>query len=199
MQKIDCKGLACPRPVLMAKQAIESGASGPITLIVDNLAAKENVLRFLASQGYEVEVSQQDDHFVLTGKPGSKKAKEPEPGSATGVEKASKILIFCPTDRIGFGDDELGRKLMASFLKTVNEMGPDLWRLVLVNNGVKLAVTGSPVLDDLQKLADSGISILVCGTCLTHFDLMDKKQVGQTTNMLDIVTSMHLADKVISL
>jgi hypothetical protein len=36
----------------------------------------------------------------------------------------------------------------------------------------------------------------VCGTCLTHFDLMDQKAIGQTTNMLDIVTAMQLADKV---
>ncbi|MDI6796603.1 MAG: sulfurtransferase-like selenium metabolism protein YedF [Desulfatibacillaceae bacterium] len=199
MQKIDCTGLACPRPVLMAKQATESADAGPVTLIVDNLAAKENVSRFLALQGYEVEVSQQEGSFEITGRPGSQKAPKAQPAQATGAEKASKILIFCPTDRIGFGDDELGRKLLISFIKTVNEMGPDLWRLVLVNNGVKLATTGSPVLEDLQKLADSGISILVCGTCLTHFDLMDKKQVGQTTNMLDIITSMQLADKVISL
>jgi hypothetical protein len=43
------------------------------------------------------------------------------------------------------------------------------------------------------------LTILVCGTCLEHFDLLDRKQVGTTTNMLDIVTAMQLADKVISL
>jgi hypothetical protein len=40
---------------------------------------------------------------------------------------------------------------------------------------------------------------LACGTCLDHFNLLDSKQVGETTNMLDIVTAMQLADKVINI
>ncbi|MBW2216951.1 MAG: sulfurtransferase-like selenium metabolism protein YedF, partial [Deltaproteobacteria bacterium] len=46
---------------------------------------------------------------------------------------------------------------------------------------------------------ENGISILVCGTCLEHFNLLEKKQVGETTNMLDIVIAMQLADKVITI
>jgi len=63
--------------------------------------------------------------------------------------------------------------------------------------GVRLTIDGSAVLPDLQKYEEAGIRLLVCGTCLTHFDLMDRKQVGRTTNMLDIVTAMQLAEKVI--
>ena len=69
----------------------------------------------------------------------------------------------------------------------------------LANNGVKLTIDGSPVLSDLKDLEVQEIHILVCGTCLTHFNLLDKKQVGETTNMLDIITAMQLADKVINL
>jgi hypothetical protein len=43
----------------------------------------------------------------------------------------------------------------------------------------------------------SGVSILVCGTCLDFFNLLEKKAVGVTTNMLDVVTSLQFADKVI--
>jgi hypothetical protein len=70
---------------------------------------------------------------------------------------------------------------------------------VFVNNGVKLTIDGSEVLDDLKGYENGGLKILVCGTCLTHFNLLERKQVGETTNMLDIVTAMQLADKVISL
>jgi selenium metabolism protein YedF len=100
---------------------------------------------------------------------------------------------------MGHGDDELGAKLMVNFLKTLKEMGPDLWRLVFVNNGVKLTISGSEVLPVLKELEDGGVTILVCGTCLTHFNLLDEKQVGETTNMLDIVTAMQVADTVINL
>ena len=57
---------------------------------------------------------------------------------------------MCATDRIGFGDDELGLNLMVNFLCTLKEMGSELWRLVFVNNGVKLTIDGSEVLDDLR-------------------------------------------------
>ena len=86
---------------------------------------------------------------------------------------------------------------MLNFLATLPEMGPQLWRMILVNGAVRLAVEGSPCLEALQKLEAAGVTILVCGTCLTHFDLLDKKAVGQTTNMLDVVTSLQLAEKVI--
>jgi intracellular sulfur oxidation DsrE/DsrF family protein len=52
---------------------------------------------------------------------------------------------------------------------------------------------------DLQELEKKGVMVLVCGTCLNHFHLLEQKQVGETTNMLDIVTHMQLADKVVSL
>ena len=91
------------------------------------------------------------------------------------------------------------QKLLVNFVTTLKEMGPELWRLVFVNNGVKLTISGSEVLPVLKEYEAEGLHILVCGTCLTHFNLLDKKQVGETTNMLDIVTAMQLADKVINI
>ena len=108
-------------------------------------------------------------------------------------------MVMVTADRMGHGDDDLGAKLMVSYVKTLTEMGPDLWRLVFVNNGVKLTIAGSPVLEDLKALAAGRVHILVCGTCLSHFRLLDQKEVGETTNMLDIVTAMQVADKVITI
>ena len=42
-------------------------------------------------------------------------------------------------------DDAVGSKLMVNFLRTLKEMGGELWRLVFVNNGVKLTIDGSEV------------------------------------------------------
>jgi selenium metabolism protein YedF len=124
--------------------------------------------------------------------PNAFKAQKP------GMEK-KKIVVMVATDRMGFGDDELGFKLMINFIKTLKEMGDELWRLIFVNNGVKLTIAGSQVLSELKELEEGGVLILVCGTCLDHFDLLDRKQVGETTNMLDVVTAMQLADKVINI
>ncbi len=196
-RELDCRGLACPNPVLKTKEVIDKGEVTKVTVLVDNPAAKENVSRFLARSGYEVGVEERAGGFSVTGV----RAEAPTPkvlGEET-TPTARKVLVLVGTECLGRGDDILGRGLLASFLGTLKEMGPDLWCLVLLNGGVKLAVAGSGVLASLRELEKGGVQVLVCGTCLNHFDLLAQKQVGETTNMLDIVTHMQLADQVIPL
>lgn len=199
MKNIDCRGLACPAPVLTAKQAIEAEDLNELTVVVDNEAARQNVTRFLESQKFQVSVEAGEDVFHVTGRRDSDIAVVDD----SKIEKTDvhhkKIMVMVATDRMGHGDDELGQKLMVNFLKTLKEMGDELWRLVFLNNGVKLTIEDAETLEDLKELEENGVHILVCGTCLTHFDLMDRKKVGETTNMLDIVTAMQLADKVINI
>ncbi|WP_457576282.1 sulfurtransferase-like selenium metabolism protein YedF [Desulfomarina sp.] len=200
MKTIDARGLACPAPVLETKTILETENPDKISVTVDNPAAQQNVQRFLESQGFETLLEQQGDDYFISGSRDSAPPQHTE-SSASPLSKENntqKIMVMCATDSLGSGDDELGRKLMTSFLRTLEEMGEELWQLVFVNSGVKLTITGSEVLDDLKKLEKNGTTILVCGTCLTHFDLLEKKQAGVTTNMLDIVTAMQLADKVIN-
>jgi selenium metabolism protein YedF len=198
MKEIDARGLACPAPVLQTKAALQEEKSGGVKVIVDNAASQQNVQRFLESQGFQTALEQEGSDYLVIGTCVSATAEQSRL-SAEQPSDEKKIMIMCATDRIGFGDDELGLKLMVNFLRTLKEMGNELWRLVFVNNGVKLTIDGSAVLDDLREYEKDGLKILVCGTCLNHFNLLEKKQVGETTNMLDIVTSMQLADKVISI
>ena len=198
MKEIDARGLACPAPVLQTKAAIEEMNPDLIKVIVDNEASKQNVSRFLKSQNFDTEEQKDGNDFYVIGKRdtgiSSKDSSQEKVKPDT-----KKIMVMLATDRLGYGDDELGLKLMISDIKTLEEMGPELWRLVFVNNGVKLTIEGSEVLPVLKAYEKEGLHILVCGTCLTHFGLLDQKQVGETTNMLDIVTAMQLADKVISI
>jgi len=193
-KEIDARGLSCPAPVLLTKKAIET-EKADITVIVDNEASRQNVCRFLESQNFKTYVKQKgsDFHVMGMGKEGSSSqpAQRPEPASS------KKIMVMVSSDCMGRGDDELGAKLMLNFLKTLKEMGNDLWRLIFVNNGVRLTIEHAETLPILSELEHGGRQILVCGTCLTHFNLLEKKRVGETTNMLDIVTAMQLADKVI--
>ena len=197
-KELDCRGLACPAPVLQTKDAIETDHPDIIKVTVDNEASKQNVTRFLKSQSFEVTVQEEGHDFYVIGRmeggavPDAPVAEKPETGQ-------NKIMVMVANDCMGHGDDELGSKLMVSFLKTLKEMGDELWRLVFVNNGVKLTTGDAEVLPVLKEYEEQGLQILVCGTCLTHFNLLDEKQVGETTNMLDIVTAMQLADKVINI
>ncbi|THB66344.1 MAG: sulfurtransferase-like selenium metabolism protein YedF [Desulfovibrio sp.] len=198
---LDCCGLACPLPVLRCKELIEDSRPESFTVMVDNDAAKQNVSRFLSGQGYSVEAQADNGKWLLAA---SLQGDSPAPTETstdmsqyTCAPAVQQTTVFLTSERMGQGDDDLGAKLMANFLATLPEMGEELWRLVLVNGGVKLAATGSPVLESLTALEKSGVTILVCGTCLDHFGLLDARAVGQTTNMLDVVTSLQAASKVI--
>jgi selenium metabolism protein YedF len=197
-EKLDCRGLACPNPVLKTKALVEQGKVARLSVLVDNPAAKENVSRFLGRMGYEVRAVAKGGDFEVTGTRDEAAAvcevTEPLPGQ----DHERKIAVLVGTDRMGKGDDLLGGKLLFNFVGTLKELGPELWRLIFLNAGVKLAVEGSESLPALRDLEGEGVVILVCGTCLNHFELLEKKQVGETTNMLDVVTALQLADKVIS-
>ena len=198
MKEIDARGLACPAPVLQTKAALQEESPNGVKVVVDNAASQQNVQRFLESQGFQTALEQVGTDYVVIGNCDSMSSAQPQPAMEAHSD-AKKIMVMCATDRLGFGDNALGHKLMVNFLRTLKEMGDELWRLVFVNNGVKLTIEGSDVLEDLKGYEKSGLKILVCGTCLDHFNLLDSKQVGETTNMLDIVTAMQLADKVINI
>ncbi len=200
---LECQGLPCPQPVLRCKNAIESEPGVELVVLVDNDAARENVARFLGVKKYDVVAQEKDgDLWRLTARcseTGDGEAAEMVEESLSSRSSQLKTLVFIDSPVIGSGDDELGSKLMQNFISVLPELGNDLWRIILVNGGVKLAIEGSPVLTKLQELHQQGVSILVCGTCLEFFKVLDQKRVGETTNMLDVVTSMQLADKVVSL
>ena len=201
---IDCRNMACPQPVLATKDLIESQSPDQVEVLVDNEAASQNVSRFLGTRGYQTEMARQDSDFLIIGSlsgeaPVPAPADAPSPEEYTCAVPGKGTCLMVGTDLIGRGDDELGGKLMKNFIATLKEMGSELWRIIFVNNGVKLCIEGSDSLGALQDLERSGVSILVCGTCLDFFNLLDQKQVGETTNMLDVVTSLQVASKVINI
>jgi selenium metabolism protein YedF len=197
---LDCRGLACPGPVLRCIDCLEKDAPLALTVLVDDPGALENVSRLLSGKGYTVDTKQDMGTWTVSAsRDASAPVAAPKPAPAPQTEAQGKTVAFITAEVIGRGDDELGGKLMLNFLATLPELGTSLWRIVLVNGGVKLACQGHPCLDKLEALAANGVSILVCGTCLGFFGLMEKKAVGDTTNMLDVVTSLSAAGKVIQL
>jgi selenium metabolism protein YedF len=201
--KVDCRKLQCPAPVIQTKKILEQGAVTELDVIVDNDAAVENVTRLLSYHGFDVSVDSDGVTSTVSGRRSVENAEKTDVSTVPLRDGQSsdhqKILLMISSQEIGKGDSELGQKLMVNFVKTLKEMGKDLWRVVFLNHGVKFSTKDSAVLEDIKEIERSGVSILVCGACLTHLGLLEEKSVGETTNMLDIVTSMQIADKVISL
>jgi selenium metabolism protein YedF len=187
-RQVDARGLPCPHPVISTRKALQEIEQGEITVLVDRPDASENVQRFARGQGCDVTVTERDGvhHLEIVKRQ-----------AAQGEAKATSQVVLVGSDKLGTGDAALGSRLMKSFLATMCDAGPRPARMLFVNEGVRLTTQGSEVLDALGALEREGVEILSCGTCLEHYDLVEKLEVGLVTNMFDIVDSLLTGDKVI--
>ena len=192
---IDARGLACPQPVINTKKALEGIEEGIFTVIVDNVAARDNVRRFAESQGCTVMVEEDNGDYHLEIAKGFSCEVKSEPGETKGNDS---IVIYINSNVMGVGDEELGRILMGAFLKTMIGAEPSPKKVIFINSGVKLVTEGSEVLESIIEMEKKGIELLSCGTCLNFYGIKEKLRVGVVSNMYDIIESLIEADKVIS-
>ena len=192
MKTIDCRNLTCPAPVLNVKRALEEQSE--IRVIVDDVAARENVARFSRNRGCQVTEHQDGSDWVLTIRGSADKTQLTSLPSSVG----SRILLIT-SDRLGDGPEELGRLLMKNFIHTLLETSEMPSRILFLNTGVFLTCEGSDVQEALEKLQGMGTEIFSCGVCLDFFKLKDKLRAGATTNMLVTVESLLTAGQVIKL
>jgi len=190
---IDCKGLTCPKPVIIAKKELESMGAGEVTIVVDNEAARQNLLKLGENMGCSSKAEEKDGCFYVTlTKP------EDECCSVSGTND-NKPVILVGSDKFGSGDPALGSVLMKSYMFALSEADVKPKSMIFVNSGVHLTTEGSEVIESLQKLAESGVEIMSCGTCLDFYNLKDKLLIGSITNMYTIVELMNSSSNTIKL
>lgn len=61
---VDARGLSCPQPVILAKQAIGAGEF-PLEILVDTATSRENVRRLAERFGLVVRVEERGGDFAL--------------------------------------------------------------------------------------------------------------------------------------
>jgi selenium metabolism protein YedF len=110
---------------------------------------------------------------------------------------AKRVLIL--SDRIGRGDDELGRVLMKNFLYSVARNAERPIAVMLMNDGVRLACDTSSSLDDLRLLVEAGVPVKACGTCLDYLGLTESLAVGDVGTMPDGVAAMLGEDDFVTI
>lgn len=195
---VDARGLACPQPVIMTRQAMQEGAQR-ITVIVDSETAVANVMRMAQKAGWQVAQERLDNevHLHLTA-PAAAVPQPQEVPTPAAAPSVGPTVLLVQSDRMGRGDDQLGEILIRGFFHTLTEMEDVPAVIIFLNSGVKLTTEGSPVLDDLRTLEAQGVEILSCGTCLNYFGLTGALQVGAVSNMYSIVETLLSAGKVFS-
>ncbi len=100
------------------------------------------------------------------------------------------------SEGLGRGDDKLGKLLMANFLRLLGEPGLKPAEIIFWNAGVKLLTENSPVLEHVKKLAEQGVDIKACTTCLEYYDLEEKIAAGEKSTMGQAIEAMMSRDVI---
>ena len=199
MKTLDTKGLKCPQPLIMLKEALLDLKTGEeIRVETDNDTSLKNLLTYLKDQGVEPEVSSAGAvHTLVVQKP----EKDLE---------GSNAAIYCTTDlptsyvvcikgeHMGDGDPDLGSLLMETFVDNLKLQEQLPTHVVLYNGGVKLAMKDSPVCNSLTELEELGTRIMLCGTCIDHYGLQFDIGVGMISNMVVITETLASAGHVVT-
>ena len=193
MIKVNAIGDTCPIPVIKTKKAIaEAAGQGTIEVLVDNEIAVQNVTKMAESEGGKVvsEKVAEKEYKITIELLGEAKAAE--------AAEEENLVVVISSDRMGSGNDALGKVLIKGFIFAVTQLEHLQKTILFYNGGATLTAEGSDSLEDLKHLEEEGVEILTCGTCLNYYNLSDKLQVGSVTNMYTIVEKMAGADKIIT-
>lgn len=200
-------GDTCPIPVVKTKNAIkELKGSGVVETLVDNEIAVQNLTKMANQKGYGVKSEKiAEGQYKVTMEIGEGAENQSDAMTATDTEKETcapnaihgNMVVVISADHMGEGDEELGKILIKGFIYALTEQDVLPKTMLFYNGGAKLTCEESPTLEDLKSLEAQGVEILTCGTCLNHYGLTDKLQVGSVTNMYVIAEKMTQAGNII--
>lgn len=188
----DARGELCPRPVMMARELVVSGEPA-ISVIVDNEVAASNVTRFLEGSGYHVTREESEGHIVINALRDDGALSDMS-ASSQDEERRAYLLL---SEYVGYESEGLGEVLMKSFIGTVAASSPLPSVIALMNGAVKLTLAESTCSITLKEMEEKGVTVLVCGTCVKHFGIMDNVSVGRISNMFEITEAVFGASKPI--
>lgn len=203
-QIVDCRGLACPQPVINTKKALEEAGVSTVTTIVDNDVSRQNVTLFARNAGHQVSEQQKDGFFHLTitrsnASPAATANKGAARGPAVIKAPTGGPVYFITTNELGQGSPDLGEVLMKSLFTTLVATTPPPTALLFLNTGAYLTCKGTSVQEQLEKLNAAGTTVLTCGTCLEYYHIKDKLLLGNISNMLEINNWLSGPHKVITI
>jgi selenium metabolism protein YedF len=202
MRIVDTKGQLCPAPLIATKRALKETAVGEsIIVLTDNEISYNNLGRFLRDNNTPFEVSIVEGVWSLTvskisGDIAQAKVNEYCTTGISHFEKGNFIIVLA-SDRMGEGDDKLGHLLMSNFIKAVKDLDKLPQKILFYNKGVTLATNSSPVINHLKDLEKMGIVMLICATCISHFNLDNDVGIGVLSNMFVIAEEMSSAGNIV--
>lgn len=202
MLKVNAMGDTCPIPVVKTKEAIRQlgAAGGVVETMVDNEIAVQNLTKMAQQKGYGVQSEKTGENayrVTMTVGEGAALPEENEETVCTVPAGKKNTVVVVSANHMGEGEGELGKNLLKAFLYALSQQEQLPRTILFYNGGAALTCEGSLSLEDLQSMAERGVEILTCGTCLNFYGLTEKLQVGGVTNMYDIVEKQLAADVIV--
>lgn len=195
---VDARGQPCPKPLILTRQAIKENLVGTqIVVLVDNETSCQNVERFLRDNGMTPHIGADGSEFILRFVKHAPELAAPAAEAYCLPSRAGHdYVVVLSSDTIG-SDEVLGRVLVQSLLATLKAIELLPTHLILYSRGVLLAMEGAATLPDLQAIAQRGVDIRLCGTCVDHYEMKQAMRVGEIANMLTLVELQLAASKVL--
>ena len=194
---IDARGLGCPKPVMLAEEALSKMGEGIVEVLVDNEDSALNLSGFASQNGMAADTRKEGRDFKVrivkgyTCETGAESAMR-------NVDAAAKksLLLVVGTDVMG-REEELGKTLMKAFFETMKVYRQLPHTIFLLNTGVNLATINADIVGILKDIEKMGVEVYSCGTCLTKYNLESELKVGHRGTMNIVVEGMQDFDKTV--
>lgn len=202
MRIVDTKGQLCPAPLILTKRALKETSEGESFIVLtDNFTSYNNLTRFLKDNKTEFKAEEEMGTWKLIVKKITTNIQQLRAEDYCAPEVAhfekGDFIVVISSDRMGEGDDELGKLLMSTFIKALKDLDKLPQKILFYNRGVTLVTKTSPDIDHLRQLEKMGVELLLCSTCVNHFKLEKECGAGILSNMFTIAEAMSSAGKII--
>jgi selenium metabolism protein YedF len=193
---IDARGVPCPKPVLMAEEALNTMTEGIVEVWVDNEASVANLSRYASKNGMLPDTATESGYWrvkIAKGYP----CEVPSAVVPQAHQELKKdMLLIVGSDVIG-RDEALGRILMKGMFETMRVTKELPHTIFFLNTAVKLTTIDEEMIPIVREFADLGVEIFTCGTCMNHFDLEKDLKVGYRGTTNHIVEGMKDFEKTV--
>jgi selenium metabolism protein YedF len=202
MRIVDTKGQQCPAPLIKTKRALKETKTGEsFKVVTDNQTSLNNISRFLNDNKTEFSVEEKAGVWTITIIKGvvTMPLTKPEDYCTPAIPHfiQGDFIIAFTSDKMGEGNEELGRLLIINFIKAIKDLDILPKKMVFYNNGVKLGSVDSPVFVNLKEIENMGVGLFLCATCAKFYSLEEKIKIGTLSNMYEIAQIMASAGNII--
>ena len=191
MQIVDSRGQVCPMPLIMLKKGLQNNKNGDaLSILVDNEISVRNILSYLKSNGYASECIVKEEYWVI-------EISKEMPNISNEIIQTKDQVLVVNRNIMGHGNDELGGILIKGFFTALCEVENKPNKIIFYNSGVLLCRFSYSDVASLQKLANQGVDLILCGACVDFFQIKDEICVGRISNMLAICEILTGCEKII--